>query len=84
LSNKIIGTVRAIPLAEKTQSILKINGNYSFFAIPTSVLEKYGIDSFVIVQNEDKILLKATNATEPTTENPTSTKMEITDDKFTG
>ena len=71
MPGRIIGTARAVPLAEKVQSILKINGNYSFFALPTDMLEKYGVDSFDIILNEDKILLKATNGTEPTTDNPT-------------
>jgi len=81
LSSKIIGTARAIPLAEKAQSILKINGNYSFFALPTDMLEKYGIDSFDIILNKNKIMLLATNGTEQATENLTSTKMETTDAK---
>lgn len=71
MPGRIIGTVRAIPLAEKAQTILKINGNYSFFALPTDMLEKYNVDSFDIILNEDKILLKAANGTEPTTDNPT-------------
>lgn len=75
MPGRLIGTVRAIPLAEKTQSILKINGNYSFFALPTDMLEKYGIDSFNIILNEDKIMLKATNGTEPTTDNPTTNEV---------
>ena len=83
MPSKIIGTVRAIPLAEKAQSILKINGNYSFFALPTDLLEKYGIDSFNIILNENKVMLLATNEPEQATENLTSTKMETTDEKST-
>ena len=71
LPGRIIGNARAIPLAEKVQTILKINGNYSFFALPTDMLEKYGIDSFDIILNENKIMLKAPNGTEPATDNPT-------------
>ena len=77
MPGRIIGTVRAVPLAERAQSILKINGNYSFFALPTDMLEKYGIDSFEIIQNEDKILLKATYGTEPTTNHDQSARREI-------
>ena len=77
MPGRIIGTARAVPLAEKAQSILKINGNYSFFALPTDMLEKYGIDSFEIIQNEGKILLKATYGTEPTTNHDQSARREI-------
>ena len=83
MPGRIIGTARAYALAEKAQSILKINGNYSFFAIPTSMLDKYGIDSFDIILNENKIKLLATNGTEQATGNLTPTKMETTDDKST-
>jgi len=78
LPGRIIGTARAVPLAEKVQSILKINGNYSFFALPTDMLEKYGIDSFDIILNENKteIMLKAPNGTEPTTDNPTINEVD--------
>ena len=83
MPGRIIGTVRAVPLAERAQSILKINGNYSFFALPTDMLEKYGIDSFDIILNENKVMLLATNETEQATENLTSTKMETADAKST-
>ena len=67
MPGRIIGTVRAVPLAEKVQSVLKINGNYSFFALPTDLLEKYGIDSFDIILNENKVTLLATNGSEQAT-----------------
>jgi len=58
LSSKIIGTTRAFPLAEKAKSILKINGDYSFIAIPTDVLDKYGVDSFEItIDSDNKMVL---------------------------
>jgi len=76
LPGRIIGTVRAIPLAERVQSILKINGNYSFFAIPTDLVEKYGLDSFDMILNENKKVLLAPNGTEQATKHLTSTKME--------
>ena len=83
MPGKIIGTTKALPLAERAQSILKVNGNFSFFAIPTPILEKYGIDSFDIILNENKIMLLAPNGTEQATEDLTSAKMETTDDKST-
>ncbi|KAG2473371.1 MAG: hypothetical protein NPMRTHETA2_1260014 [Nitrosopumilales archaeon] len=81
MPGRIIGTARAIPLAEKAQSILKINGNYSFFALPTDVLEKYGIDSFDIVQNQNKIMLVAHSDAEQLNESykpPTSKEVVST------
>ena len=75
---RIIGTARAVPLAERAQSILKINGNYSFFALPTDMLEKYGIDSFDIILNEDKILLIGPRIVQdPITNHNQSTRKEI-------
>jgi len=47
------------------------------------LLEKYGIDSFNIILNENKIMSLAPNGTEQATENLTSTKMETTDEKST-
>jgi len=79
LPGRIIGTVRAIPLAEKVQSILKINGNYSFFALPTDMVEKYGLGSFDIILNKNKKVSLAPNGTEQATENLTSSKMETAD-----
>lgn len=81
MPGRIIGTARAIPLAEKAQSILKINGNYSFFALPTDMLEKYGIDSFDIVQNQNKIMLVAHSDAEQLNESykpPTSKEVVST------
>ena len=78
MPGRIIGTARAVPLAEKAQSILKINGNYSFFALPTDMLEKYGIDSFDIILNENKIMLIGPGIVQdPTTKKPTPAKMEV-------
>lgn len=71
MPGRIIGTVRAIPLAERVQSILKINGNYSFFALPTDMVEKYGLDSLDIILNENKVMLLAANGTKQATDNPT-------------
>lgn len=71
MPGRIIGTARAIPLAERVQSILKINGNYSFFALPTDMLEKYGIDSFDIILNENKKVSLAANGTEQATNHNT-------------
>ena len=81
MPDKIIGTARAIPLAERVQSILKINGNYSFFALPTDMLEKYGIDSFDIILNENKIMLVAHSVAEQLNESykpPTSKEVVST------
>ena len=76
MPGRIIGTTRALPLPERAQSILKVNGNYSFFAIPTPMLEKYGIESFDIIQNKNKIMLLATNGTEQATDNPTINEVD--------
>ena len=83
MPGRIIGTTRAYALAEKTQSILKINGNYSFFALPTDMLEKYGIHSFDIILNENNLVSLTPNGTEQATGNLTPTKMETTDGKST-
>lgn len=78
MPGRIIGTARAIPLAERAQSILKINGNYSFFALPTDMLKKYGIDSFDIILNENKVMLVGPSITkDPTTNHNQSTRKEI-------
>ncbi len=78
MPGRLIGTARAVPLAEKAQSILKINGNYSFFALPTDMLEKYGIDSFDIIQKQDKTTLVAPSGTEQANEShKPSTSKEV-------
>ena len=35
-------------LSEEAKSVFKIKGDYSFFAIPTDVLKKNNIESFVL------------------------------------
>ena len=71
MPGRLIGTARAIPLAERVQLILKINGNYSFFALPTDMVEEYGLDSLDIILNENNKVSLAPNGTEQATDNPT-------------
>ncbi len=68
---KIIGSTKPYALDEKAKSSLKIIGDYSFIAIPTDVLEKYGVDSFDITIDSDNkmVLVGPRQASEgPTTE----------------
>jgi len=73
-----IGHTKLYPIPESVKSILKIHGDFSFFAIPTELLNKYDIESFDIIDSDNKIMLIGSRiAQDPTTEKPTSTKMEV-------
>ena len=55
--SSIIGYAKPYVVAEKVKSILKIHGDYSFFALPTDILQKYNVDSFEIIKKDNKIML---------------------------
>jgi len=44
-----IFTVTPHKLSEEARTILKIKGDYSFFAIPTDVLKKHNVESFDMI-----------------------------------
>jgi len=74
----LLGTTKLYEITEQAKSILKIHGDFSFFAIPTDLLNKYGIESFEIIDSDNKIMLIGSRiAQDPTTEKPTPTKMEV-------
>jgi len=70
--------IKPYEITEQAKSILKIHGDFSFFAIPTDLLNKYGIESFEIIDSDNKIMLIGSRiAQDPITEKPTPTKMEV-------
>ena len=74
----LLGTTKLYEITEQAKSILKIHGDFSFFAIPTDLLNKYGIESFEIIDSDNKIMLIGSRiAQDPITEKPTPTKMEV-------
>jgi len=74
----LLGMTKPYEITEQAKSILKIHGDFSFFAIPTELLNKYGIESFEIIKDSDKIMLIGSRiAQDPITEKPTPTKMEV-------
>jgi len=74
----LLGMTKPYEITEQAKSILKIHGDFSFFAIPTDLLNKYGIESFEIIKDSDKIMLIGSRiAQDPITEKPTPTKMEV-------
>ena len=74
----IIGMTKPYEITEQAKSILKIHGDFSFFAISTDLLNKYGIESFDIIDSDNKLKLVA-RKTETTSESnkPTPTKMKV-------
>jgi len=67
-----IGHTKPYPIPESVKSILKIHGDFSFFAISTELLNKYDIESFDIIDSDNKIMLIGSRiAQDPTTEKPT-------------
>ena len=76
----LLGTTKLYEITEQAKSILKIHGDFSFFAIPTDLVNKYGIESFEIIDSDNKIMLVAqTKEAEQTSESnkPAPTKMEV-------
>ena len=70
----VIGTTKPIEIPAELKYKLKINGDYSFIAIPTDVLDKYGVDSFEITidSNNKMVLVVPRHGSEgPTTGNTT-------------
>jgi len=77
---KIIGSTKPYALAEKAKSILKINGDYSFIAIPTDVLEKYAVDSFeIIIDSDNKIKLVGPIVNRPGPTPTPATEVDVID-----
>lgn len=73
----LIGTIKLYKITEQAKSILKIHGDFSFFAIPTDLLNKYGVESFDIIDSDNKIMLIGPRIAQgPITEKPTPIKME--------
>ena len=72
----IIGMTKLYEITEQAKSILKIHGDFSFFAIPTDLLNKYGIEFFDIIDSDNKIMLVAHGTEQTGTENHTPIKME--------
>ena len=59
-------TVTPYKLSEEAKSILKIKGDYSFFAIPTGILKKHNIESFdIIFDNGVVSLMQEAQGTSP-------------------
>ncbi len=79
-----IGHTKLYPIPESVKSILKIHGDFSFFAIPTDLLNKYGIESFEIIKDSDKIMLVAQKGAEQANESnkPTSLKEVLSNVKW--
>ena len=73
----LLGTTKLYEITEQAKSILKIHGDFSFFAIPTDLLNKYGIESFDIIDSDNKIILVAHGTERAGTENHTPIKMEV-------
>jgi len=68
----LLGTTKLYEITEQVKSILKIHGDFSFFAIPTDLLNKYGVESFDIIDSDNKIMLIGPRIAQgPTTEKPT-------------
>lgn len=64
MSDKL--TVTPYELSEKARSLLKIKGDYSFFAIPTGILKKHNIESFdIIFDNGVVSLMQEAQGTSP-------------------
>jgi len=75
--SSLLGTTKLYEITEQAKSILKIHGDFSFFAIPTDLLNKYGIESFEIINSDNKIMLIGSRiAQDPITKNHTPIKME--------
>ena len=71
-----MGHTKPYPIPEAVKSILKIHGDFSFFAISTDLVNKYDIESFEIIDSDNKIMLVAQNGTERTKlENHTQLKV---------
>ena len=75
----LLGMTKPYEITEQAKSILKIHGDFSFFAIPTELLNKYGIESFEIIDSDNKIMLVAQENPKQTSESnkPTPSKMEV-------
>jgi len=67
---KIIGTVKPFEIPAELKYKLKLNTNYTLFALPSDILDKYAIEYFQIIKNSDnKIMLVSP---EPGSEGPTT------------
>jgi len=71
----LLGTTKLYEITEQAKSILKIHGDFSFFAIPTDLLNKYGIESFDIIDSDNKIMLVAHGTEQTELENHTQLKV---------
>jgi len=72
----LLGTTKLYEITEQAKSILKIHGDFSFFAIPTELLNKYSIESFEIIDSDNKIMLVAHGSERTKLENQSLLKME--------
>ena len=78
MTEKIIGSTKAIIPPTAAVTSLRIKDNYSFFAIPSEILEKYQVKEFDIIESDNELMMVA-RKTEATSESnkPTPTKMEV-------
>ena len=56
-----MGTILTIiphPLSDESKLMLKIKGDFSFFAIPTDVLKKHNIESFDLISDKNNLKLE--------------------------
>jgi len=53
-----IFTVTPYKLSEEAKSILKIKGDFSFFAIRTDVLKKHNVESFGLISDKNNLKLE--------------------------
>ena len=51
-------TVTPRPLSDESKLILKIKGDFSFFAIPTDILKKHNVESFDLISDKNNLKLE--------------------------
>ena len=73
---KILGYAKTFEIDEKIKSILRIKDNYSFFAIPSDILEKFKAKRFDIIDSDNELMLVA-RKTEQTSESNKPTTKEV-------
>jgi len=68
----VIGTTKPIEIPAELKYKLKLNTNYTLFALPSDILDKYAVDSFeIIIDSDNKIKLVGPKVNR--TSGPTST-----------
>ena len=72
---KILGSSKTFEIDDKIKSILRIKDNYSFFAIPNEILEKFKVKGFDIIDSDNELMLVARKVEQTNDENkPTDLK----------